>query len=495
MNCRPSRRAALIALGLMLAGCAGEGAAPTVAEAQGAGDSAGARLLDQANAGIAKGSLAEAGALLDQARANDPDNPDPWVAIARLRFRGGEHLTAIEAADQALALGPDHPPALLLRALMVRDAHGFGAALPWFAALLAADPDNPDGWAEYAATLGDMGHAREMLAAVRRLAEVAPADPRVFYLQAVLAARGGEPAIARSLLLRSGMAARRVPAAMLLDAALHLEQGNPDSAVEVLETLAARQPANARARELLARALFDSGREAELIARFAAEARRPETSPYLLMLLARAHERRGDRASAAPLLERAYRSPRFGAAVLADRPGLPPPTARLRRTAAARDWGGAVSAAQGMRTRFPASADMASLAGDSALGAGDARSALAHYAQGLQVRRPWRLAGSAVLATQLVGNPEAAAALLARHVAGEPDNLDAVTQLAAEQARAGDWARAALLLDHTIALGGAHDPMVLGLRLRAARALGDSGEAERFARLLAELTPPALALR
>jgi len=230
MNCRPSRCAALIALGLMLAGCADQGPAPTAAEAQGADESVTARLLGRANAAIANGSLAEGGALLNQARANNPDNPDLWVAIARLRFRGGEHLTAIEAADRALALGPDHPPALLLRALMVRDAHGFAAALAWFEALLAADPDNPDGWAQYAATLGDMGHASEMLAAVHRLAEIAPADPRVFYLQAVLAARGGEPAIARSLLARSGMAARGVPAAMLLDAALHFELGNPAAA-------------------------------------------------------------------------------------------------------------------------------------------------------------------------------------------------------------------------------------------------------------------------
>jgi len=118
MNCRPSRCAALIALGLMLAGCADQGPAPTAAEAQGADESVTARLLGRANAAIANGSLAEGGALLNQARANNPDNPDLWVAIARLRFRGGEHLTAIEAADRALALGPDHPPALLLRALM-----------------------------------------------------------------------------------------------------------------------------------------------------------------------------------------------------------------------------------------------------------------------------------------------------------------------------------------------------------------------------------------
>ena len=54
-----------------------------------------------------------------------------------------------------------------MRAVMVRDAHGFAAALPWFEAALAADPNYRDGWAEYAATLGDAGEAGAMLEAIQ----------------------------------------------------------------------------------------------------------------------------------------------------------------------------------------------------------------------------------------------------------------------------------------------------------------------------------------
>lgn len=488
---------ALLALALALTACSDGVTAPANEGAGGSGDSAFASLLGQADTAMASGALSEAGRLLDEASGLEPDNPDLWIAIARLRFRGGEHLTALEAADQALALGPDHAPALLMRALMVRDAHGFAAALPWFEATLAADPESADGWAEYAATLGDMGHASAMLKAVHRLAEVAPDDVRAAYLQAILAARGGENGTARSLLARSGMMARGVPAAMLLDAALSIEQGNSDSAVEALDTLVKRQPANARVRELLARALLASGREGELIERFSVEVERPETSPYTLMTVARAHERLGDRASAAPLLDRAYRMarPARGFVVLADRSGLPEPTAALRGAALAGKWKAAEGITQRLAERFPASADVASLAGDVSLGAGDSGRALEYYARATLVRRPWPLATKAVQAYRTAGDDDAAFTLLARHVAGEPDNLDAVVQLAAEQARVGDWARTALLLDHAIALGGGNDPALLGLRLRAARALGRPGEARHFAMLLAEVHPPALTRR
>lgn len=490
---RPRPIALLLALAL--AGCSDSRSDPAEQTAAGAPETAFARALDDAGVAMAAGRLAEAGRILDKAQALDPDNPDLWVAIARLRFRGGEHLTAIAAADRALELDPDHAPALLMRALMVRDAHGFADALPWFEAALAADPTNADVRAEYAATLGDLGRHREMLEAVRGLAEIAPRDPRVFYLQAVLAQRGGKPVLARSLLERSGMTARGVPAALLLDALISLDQGNHASAAQQLERLAARQPANARVRDLFARALLLSGREAELVERFSAEAARPEASAYLAMLVARGYERLGDRARAAPLLERAYASGQDVSVALALRPGLPQPVAELRALAVAGNWVDARGTARAYRSRFPASADFAQLSGDAALGSGQPEVALADYASAARVRRPWPLTRKAVHAYRLTGDDEAADTLLARHVAGEPQNEAAILALAQALARRGEWQRSAMLLDHAIALGGGHDPVLLALRAEAARELGQSDEAARFDILRAELRPPPLAER
>lgn len=453
------------------------------------------RLLAEADAAIVGGALAHAGGKLDEARALSPDDPDLWVAIARLRFRGGEHLTALEAADRALQTSPRHAPALLLRALMVRDAHSPAEALAWFEAALAADPQNADVWAEYAATLGDSGRSRAMLRAVRKLAEIASDDERVFYLQAVLAARGGNPALARSLLVRSRMAARGVPAAMVLDAVLSLDQRNFDSAAATLELLAARQPANVRVRELLARALLLGEREAELVERFGAEAERAEASPHLLMIVARAHERLGDRKRAAPLLTRAYAGAMKTPFVMVDRAGLPQPTTDMRLAASQGNWVGTRLRAEDLRARFPASADVASLAGDAALGAGETGGALTAYALASKVRRPWPLTRKIVFASYRAGDSAAADTLLARHVKGEPLALSGLVCLAEAQAARGDWRRTALLLDHAIALGGGHDHAVLSLRIRAARELGEPEQVRGFSMLLREIRPRPLMQR
>jgi Tfp pilus assembly protein PilF len=493
MTSRPKATLALIAAGLLLAGCGGGGEDDVPPASPRAADSpAVVRLLADADAAIGKGALGDAARLLDEARSLAPESPGLWVAIARLRLRGGEHLAALEAADRALAFGPDHAPALRLRALMVRDAHGAGDALRWFAAARKAAPADADILADYAATLGDAGRARAMLKTVRALAEAAPDDSRAPYLQAVLAARGGEYGLARSLLTRSGMATRGVPAALLLQAVISLQEGNTASAAATLETLAARQPANPRLRELWAHALLAGRRDDEVIARFAEDAARPEASPYLVMLVARAHERRGDRVAAAPLLARAYRAGRSAPVTLSAREGLPQPSADMRRSLAAGDRSGARAQAEALHARFPASADVGSLVGDAMAGAGDAPAALTAYGRAAEVRRPWPLTRRMIAAYTAIGNRAAADRLLARHVAGETENASALIALARQQAASGDWARAAVLLDHAIRLGAGHDPALLGLRLEAARALGETGEARRFAALLAEVRPRSL---
>lgn len=465
-----------------------------------AGDSAGGdsaitgsdeflELIEDARVAVRAGNLAEAGRYYDQAMALDRENAGLWVDIARLRFMGGEHLTAIEAADYALQIDPEYGPALLLRAQMVRDANGLAESLVWFEAAANADPRNPEVLSEYAATLGDLGRYKEMLKVVRDLAAFAPDYPQVHYLQAVLAARADDPVLAGALLARSGLAERGVPAAMMLEAMVNMQQGSYDTAATTLETLAERQPGNMRVKELLARTWWLGGRDRAIVDRFGAEAEDAQASPYLVMLVGRSLERMGERGRAIPFIERARNANRGESFVLSTGASLPEATNRLRAQVASGNVGAAQSFAANLLRDYPQSGDVHALAGDTALAGGNAARAIELYGVSAQVRRTWPLTRKLIAATRLVGDELAADALLSRYIAGDPHNTEALLLLAERSAEKEDWLRVVVLLDTAMQLGSGSDLEVLALRAEAARKLGREGQAAQFEALHAELRP------
>jgi predicted Zn-dependent protease len=295
-----------------------------------------------------------------------------------------------------------------------------------------------------------------MLAAVRRFAAAAPGDRRALYLQAVLAARAGKPELARGLLQRSGDLDREMPAAILLLALVDLDNGNPASAAQGFDRLLGTQPDNARVQALLARALAAAGNDRELIARFAGKA----DDRYTALLVGRAYENVGDRAKAAPFLDRA-----LGAIVPAHLAMLPPAApldvTTLRGTAdglntvalvrgliASRRTGEARAKVEEWLRRHPGSADAMALAGDAALAARDPHGALKRYRAAAEIRRPWPLTKRMAAALEASGNPAGAEALVAAHLAGEPNNAEAATMLARRYAAHGQRKRAELLRAH-----------------------------------------------
>jgi len=453
------------------------------------GDAAFLELIEDARIAVANGELAEAGRLYDQARDIEPENAGLWVDIARLRFRGGEHLTAIEAADYALELSPQYAPALLLRAQLVRDANGLAESLVWFEAAAIADPRNPEVLADYAATLGDLGRYQDMLLVVRELAEFAPSYPQVHYLQAVLAARANDPVLAGTLLNRSGLANNGVPSALMLDAVVHLQQGAADTAAETLEQLALRQPENMRVSELYARSLWIGGRDRAIVDQFGERAQRKEASPYLTMLVGRALERMGERERAIPFIKAAREDRDRSRIVLSSTGSMPDATAQLRRQIANGDDAGARRNADQLTDRFPLSGDMYALAGDVQLAGGNAQEALERYSVAAQVRRPWPLTRKIIDAYRSYGDDLAADVLLTRYIAGDPQNTAALFLLAERSAQDDDWLRVAVLLDTAIELGAGNDLEVLTLRIVASEGLGREEEAARFERLRGELAP------
>jgi len=457
---------------------------------------------------LEEGHLAAAGKAFDQALQSIPDDPDLWVDIGRLRYLGGEQRQAVEASIRAVELGPDRASALQFRAQLLRDAEGLEAALPVYEAALANNPDSLPLLGDYAAALGESGRLKDMLTVVRRLAALDENNPRAFFLQAVLAARGGEFDLAGNLLIRSGGLERGVPAALLLSAIIDLEKGNYASASLTLNRLERMQPDNERIRLLAARSLALGGNHRELIYRFQGRAMACGAPPYLMTLVGRSYEVLGERGKAAPFLDLAA-EPRTGALW-----ALPAETtldvalsrgphsgrdavAVVRALIAAGQTGAAITNAGAFLDRAPGSADAMALAGDAHLAAGQGNQAADYYAQAAAIRRPWPLIRRMVAAEIVADRPDSGMTLLEHYLADNPGHAESAVMLASGELAAGRPQKAAVLLDLAMMNGARRDPEALMLRARAALELGDMDAARTAAMRaysLQRMNPAATAL-
>jgi predicted Zn-dependent protease len=415
----------------------------------------------------AEGNLAAAGKAYDRALQATPNDSLLWVDIGRLRYAGGEQVQAIQAADKALAGDAANPRALEFRGQLIRDQYGLVPALAWFEAGLARSPDDLALLGEYAATLGELGRAREMLVVTRHMLDRDPANARALYLHAVLAARAGKMELARAILGRTGDRLAEVPAAMLLRGILELEAGNANLAIDVLDRLLRLQPANERARLLLARAAFVAGDRVQLTAVVQAA---PRPSPYLLRLLARARELEGRRDLAAPLLRRAGAEVPRGFAQLGDRedirvlaadwtekPGMIGPGIRyVRKLVEVGNLGLAETVAERLRSANPGSADVQGVAGDVQLLKRNPAAALDRYRAAGTVRVTPDLLARAADALDQLGRSAQADDLVETGLAGTPSNLELIALAAGRAQRRGDGARARELSSYRSAVLPAH---------------------------------------
>lgn len=267
------------------------------------------------------GDIEGATAAFRRALALRPQDADLLVAAGRFRRSVGDGAGALDAADRAVMLAPKSVPALLLKGELARQQFGLAAALPWFDRALGLAPRSIDALNAKAATLGDMGDAHGLLEATRAALAVDPRNARAFLLQAMLAARAGDFALAQALYARTGGALDAEPATMLLAGILDCRTGRPQQGIARLRRLLGLQPDNARVRRLVASAQWQAGDANGVIATLLPLAARPDADSYVLSLVGRAHERLGDRAAAAPWLDRAWAPGRPADAMLvADRP-------------------------------------------------------------------------------------------------------------------------------------------------------------------------------
>ncbi|WP_374525098.1 tetratricopeptide repeat protein [Sphingopyxis sp.] len=251
------------------------------------------------------GDLDAARDAYDRAVRERPRDSRLWVDVARFRDANADTLGARDAVDYAIELDGANGAALAYKANLVRTQQGLSASLAWYDKALAADPDNADALIDQAATLGDLGRYKDMLAALRRAAALAPRDPRPYYLQAVLAARAGNHALARSLLQRTRGELDDQPGFMLLSAVVELELGGEAVAASWAERLLAEQPHNFTARRILAAANWADGDADGAAEALAPVVDRPDADSWSLLLAARVAAELGHRGESADYLARA----------------------------------------------------------------------------------------------------------------------------------------------------------------------------------------------
>lgn len=433
-----------------------------------------------------EGNLPAAGRAFDRAMAVTPRDAAMWGEIGRLRYVGGEHMLAIDAADYALKLDPDNVRALEFQGQIARDRDGLTAGLPWFERALKRSPRDLSVLGEYAATLGDLGQAKKMLATTRLMLSIEPGNPRAYFLQAILAARAGKIELARGLLARTRDKFEDVPAGQLLEGLLEMRAGNYRLAAEALAKLARAQPGNAAARLLLARAYALAGEDRLVVHDYAAAAERADASPYLLALVARSYE--ADRRDlAAPLLDRAW---------LARRPDWFPlvPGSEIGGLLVSGDAEGARAAANRNLAANPGSAFNQAIAGDVRLAAGDGAGAMEHYRLAAHVRLGRSLLLRMILAATEAGQGGEAVDLVERYLAANPADPVAARVVAGRAAYVGDWRRAELLLDAAWRNGGDDDVALLAQLSQAKLRAGDAKGARVMAQRVHEIQPVAASL-
>jgi tetratricopeptide (TPR) repeat protein len=258
---------------------------------------------------VALGRFSEATVAFAEAARRDPRSPAMWTDLGRFRLVTGNIAGGMEAANRALALDRRNPDALLLRGELARVRSGPAAGMAWFARGLAVDPQHVPTLLAKAATFGDLRRMREMLAATRAVLLIDPGNPLAFQLQAMLAARARNFALARGLMQRAGDALDGQPAAMLLRGVIEYRLGNHGQAIESLSRLIAADPDNLKARRILGAARWGAGDAPGTIAALQPVADLRQADADSLRLIARAHARRGDRVRAADYLDRAAMPP------------------------------------------------------------------------------------------------------------------------------------------------------------------------------------------
>ena len=463
----------------------------------------------RARAAIAVGDFQRAGREFDAALALTPHSSMLWSDMGRSRLQGGDLAGGIAATERATRLNPRNLEALMLMGEMMRGQYGLMASVPWFERVLTIDKINLPAMLQIAATLGDAGHAQEMLDMSRRVLVADPGNAQAWYLQAVLAARANKPDLARGLLYRISGRLDDLPGMMLLKAVLGMQEGNSEEAIANLQDLVKAQPDNLRARRLLGTAMWRAGDAQSAISVLGKMATRPDADSYTLSVIGRAYEAAGDRQTAARYLERAS-APVKGQPVpfemegdlarLAQiRSGNPDDAnvavPRIASIIAKGDAGQGLTQARQLLARNPGAPEAHILVGDAFMALNRPKEASQAYANAANIRFSEPVALRFIMALRASGQEAGALRVLDIFLAQNPRSVAALLLASDHFMATGQWDAAISVMEGLRTRLGNGDATILNNLGWAWFSKGDAAKAQQFASAAYALAPanPAVA--
>lgn len=449
------------------------------------------------------GDSIAAGQAFDDGLELAPKDDRLWVEVARLRYIVSDLGGATAALERALALNPGNVRALELRGRVVREQYGLSAALPWFERGLQIDANDVPLLEEYGATLGEMGRYRDMLVQARKILALDTGNAKAFYMQATLAARAGDFALARRIMRKTGGRFADLPGPQMLIAVSEYELGNFNAAIGILTRLTMAQPHNAELRTLLARALHRSGDQTAAWDAIAPIANRSDADHYTIALAGRILEALGERAAAAPRLNRAAYPQMAVPQALAETQSLSAAAAEAARAPndagkvipyvrlllasgafdqASRAIGPLVSGNDGV-------VQAALLAGDVEMAAGQRAAAIAAYERARKIALNEAVLGRLVAAYRAEGNVAAARRVIGEFLVYNPSSLFGQRLAAFDLVDRRAWKQALPLLYRLRVRTGFNDSVLNANIARTLTALGAHDDAVREARLAYRIDP------
>ena len=210
---------------------------------------------------------AEAERNFAEARSAAPMSPAPLVAEVPVLIGLGRLDLARARAEKAVQLGPSNPNVFLARA-QVANASGDGnGALKDYERAIALSPDFFDARLARASLLIDLARDAEAFSELEILAKTATVEPRVAYMQAVIAGRKGDAKKAKLYYANAAQVVDALPlewlqgheGLLMIGSLAHHAGQQYEKAVKYLDVLVVRYPHNLSAMKLLASIYLDKG--------------------------------------------------------------------------------------------------------------------------------------------------------------------------------------------------------------------------------------------